>query len=305
VSGGGSLVKRAGGNSSLCLESARAGDLGIGAYKNPTKNGYEYVEQRESSTIVDPIYRDQKFNGSDIKTNYNTTPDVPPFPPHTNPQKFFQSPTADRNIYPNPSPTKPPHKSSDQTPLLSQKSPTHLHYPKTHSETHPNPLHPTPFPSQIHSLKSEITNLTQELVQKSKKLSKIEFLQQILVENQETNLRGSITPGVLVPGFTVSDLEKKLGKVLGEKKRQIERVEGVKEGVRRANKKNEYSMRKALSSGEYGGNTEALLNENKNLVGMVKRRKAQVSGKLAESEKATSKRCDAQIDIEAKLLIYR
>lgn len=110
---------------------------------------------------------------------------------------------------------------------------------------------------------------------------------------------------MLVPGFTVSDLEKKLGKALGEKKRQIERVEGVKEGVRRANKKNEYSMRKALSSGEYGGNTEALLNENKNLVGMVKRRKAEVSGKLAESEKATSKRCDAQIDIEAKLLIYR
>jgi predicted glycosyl hydrolase (DUF1957 family) len=118
-------------------------------------------------------------------------------------------------------------------------------------------------------------------------------------------MRSSLTPGVLVGGFRDSDLTKSLNRVLVEKKRQIERLVGVKEDLRRANKKNEYSLRKALSSGGYGGNTEALLNENKNLVSMVKRRKAEVSGKLAESEKATSKRCDAQIDIEAKLLIYR
>jgi hypothetical protein len=118
-------------------------------------------------------------------------------------------------------------------------------------------------------------------------------------------VRVSLTPGALVPGIRDSDLTKSLSKVLGEKKRQIERLVGVSEDLRRANKKNELSLRKALSSGGYGGNTEALLNENKNLISMVKRRKAEISGKLAESEKATSKRCDAQIDIEAKLLIYR
>jgi hypothetical protein len=115
----------------------------------------------------------------------------------------------------------------------------------------------------------------------------------------------TLIPGAPVPVITVNALEKSLGKVLMGKKKEIERLGGDKEGLRRANKKNEYSLRKAIECEDYGGNTEGLLNENKNLIGRIRRRKGELVGKLAESEKATGKRCDEQIDVEAKLLIYR
>jgi hypothetical protein len=105
--------------------------------------------------------------------------------------------------------------------------------------------------------------------------------------------------------ITVNALEKSLEKVLMGKKKEIEKLGADKEVLRRANKKNESSLRKALSSEDYGGNTESLLNENKNLIDRIRRKKGELVGKLAESEKATGKRCDQQIDVEAKLLIYR
>jgi hypothetical protein len=94
------------------------------------------------------------------------------FSPYPKTQKFYPIPTADRNIYSNletqPSPTKRYHKSSDQTPLFSQKSPTHHHLSITQTDVH-YPTDLTSYPKKIKSLKSEITTLTQELATKSKK----------------------------------------------------------------------------------------------------------------------------------------